>query len=464
MPRYPPQGGGITDLKTLFSQKIKASASDPADCINMETLVNAGLLTVDDVANYVNNIGTADFWAGIITAWSTSFSARVLNSNRISPSRVTSIFNSSNLPNSRAKDIATELATNTSYTNFQNIEAAFKGTQLLANDLQTILYGISFGSRIVDLLTQTPSDSTISTNTTLTGKNRFRNLTINSGITLTLDGQPSVIIAKSITNNGTITKTATGASGGTAPDGAGSGGSGGGELIILTDILNNYSTINANGNKGADGSTTTQSLGGNSGSSGNLIVIGTDTPGTGGNGAGTHGGSGNRNGGGGGACASEYVYGGAGGGSSTTTYTDAASLATDIEKSCIDWYIINVISKTPTTTKSFPNAYGSGGGGGAEYDGVGTGGGGGGGGGEIIALVNSLNNTGTISANGGSGGNGGTEGGSDSGGGGGGGGIVYVLYKSYTNLGTIQSNGGSGGTGDLNGSNGNAGTARAIAV
>jgi hypothetical protein len=105
MPRYPPQGGGIADLKTLFSQKIKALANDPADCINMETLVNAGLLTIDQVASYINSIGTADFWAGILMAYTNSFCASILNSTNISASRAASIINSDNMTYSKAASI-----------------------------------------------------------------------------------------------------------------------------------------------------------------------------------------------------------------------------------------------------------------------------------------------------------------------------------------------------------------------
>jgi hypothetical protein len=140
-------------------------------------------------------------------------------------------------------------------------------------------------------------------------------------------------------------------------------------------------------------------------------------------------------------------------------------LVGEICKAVVDWFIVNVLGKSPTTTKSLPNAYGSGGGGGAAYDGFTASGGGGGGGGEVLALCVSLNNTGTIRANGGNGGNGGTEGSQDCCGGGGGGGIVYVLYETLVSAGTLSADGGvHGATADYHGTNGTAGTAKAQAV
>jgi hypothetical protein len=140
-------------------------------------------------------------------------------------------------------------------------------------------------------------------------------------------------------------------------------------------------------------------------------------------------------------------------------------LATRIRQSVIDWVIVNVFAKSPTSTQAIPNVYGSGGGGGGVYDARCAGGGGGGGGGEVLALCLSLNNTGTIRANAGNGGDGGTEGDYDACGGGGGGGIVYALYKTLVNAGTLSAAYGThGATADWHGTNGTVGTAKAQAV
>lgn len=88
-------------------------------------------------------------------------------------------------------------------------------------------------------------------------------------------------------------------------------------------------------------------------------------------------------------------------------------------------------------------------------------GGGGGGGGVLIVYAKTINNQGSIHANGGNGGNGyyANAAGQGGGGGGGGGGTVLVYYRATTGsgIGTLQANGGtvgSNGTGGGNGSNG----------
>jgi hypothetical protein len=430
--KYPPQGITVGGAKQAFANAIANLSTDARDCIKMETLVNEGRLTVDQVASYVQNVETASFWAAIFNTWSDAFAASVLNSPNITAARAKGILADPNLT---------------------------------ANKTQSILYNMPFGSKLVDISTYGASDLNVTADTTITGVNRYATLTVASGVTLTVDGQPAALIAKTINNNGTIAKTATGAAGGAAGgSGGGPGGKGGGGLIIFTDNLNNSGTVNADGAAGGNGSTTATSGDGGEGSDGAFIRVGTDVAGTGGNGGEGGGGAGigRVNGAGGGATLN--YYGGLGGSSTYTTYTDYPTLADDIKKATIDWVIVNVYAKTPTTTKSYPNMYGSGGGGGAVEDTVGCCGGGGGGGGEITALCITLNNTGTIRANGGNGGNGGTEGPRDSSGGGGGGGIVYALYKSLTASGTLTATGGTYGSDDRLGTAGTAGTAKAVAI
>jgi hypothetical protein len=342
---------------------------------------------------------------------------------------------------------------------------------LTADEAQAILYAMPFSLRLVDILTYGASDVSYTANTTLTTILRCRNLSISSGVTLTVDTQPGVIIAYSISNSGTIAQNPKGGAGGSpATTGAGVGGRGGGGLVIFTGNLTNSGIISADGAAGGNGSTVTASGDGGAGGAGALMRVGADVAGTGGKGGGgTGGGAGGVNGGGGGGAEGPLLYyGGAGDGMNYTSFNDYISLMEYVKKAIIDWVLYNAWNMLPTKYNSiglWTTPYGSGGGGGAAYDGYSACGGGGGGGGEVIVLSATLNNTGTIRANGGNGGNGGTEGAYDNGGGGGGGGIVYVFYKSLTNLGTLQANGGIKGTSDSTAAyDGTAGTAKAIAI
>ena len=344
----------------------------------------------------------------------------------------------------------------------EHLKSLLSSTNLTADQCQSILYVLADGlliDTLVDLMTHDASDTFISTATTITGTNRYRTLNITPTITLTADGQPNVILVNKLQNSGTIAKSATGGAGG-APgaSGAGAGGAGGGGLIILAKELYNFGTISADGTNGANGSTVAASGSAEAGGAGSFAII-LGSPGRGGNGAGDYVGSGNYNGGGGGG---SYYYTYKGGDGGSCTYTTLT--ATDLLKAIIDWWLVNVLGKTPTTTKSVPSFYGSGGGGGAAHDGNTASGGGGGGGGEIIIFASRIHNVGTIRANGGKGGDGGSEGAYDFGGGGGGGGIVNVIYITATETGTITASGGSGGIGDHTGRAGTSGVAILIPV
>jgi hypothetical protein len=342
---------------------------------------------------------------------------------------------------------------------------------LTTDYMQAILYDmieLGYVERVIDVITYTAADSTVSADTTISGVNRYANLTIDAGVTLTVDGQPGVIIANSISNSGTILKTATGGTGGATYSGVGDGGAGGGGLII---IAKSYSggTVSADGIGGESGSTTGAYGCGSGGSGGYMIVVGTDSPGNGGNG----GKSGTSNycagdglggtpgaGGGGGARypVDPYYFGGGNGGTiSLETRSSYLEVYNESLKAAVDWFIVNVLGRTPTTTTNFYNCYGAGGGGGSDCADMADGGGGGGSGGYILLCTGDLNG-GTFTALGGAGGAGGTEGGYDTGGGGGGGGIVYILYKNLVAAPTIDVSGGAGGTGDISGGAGTAGT------
>ena len=320
-------------------------------------------------------------------------------------------------------------------------------------------------SKVIDIITASAASTTYSANASVTGVVRYRNLTINSGVTLTVGGQPGVIIANSISNAGTILKSATGAAGGPArSDGGGAGGRGGGGLIIIAGSASGgtYSADGGNGGNWVAGGFSGSAGSGYGGGAGNMNRFGTDSPGNGGAGSGTYGGAGGSPGAGGGGAIGAYS-GGAGGSITLTTQT-ASIIAKDMLKAAVDWYIVNVLGKTLTTQKSFINGYGSGGGSGAcadpnndyEFD---CAGGGGGSGGLLLAVILSIDG-GTFTARGGNGGVGGRPGVVNSHGGGGGGGLAYVLYQTQVNAPAFDVSGGAaGGTGA---GAGTAGVGRAI--
>jgi hypothetical protein len=351
------------------------------------------------------------------------------------------------------------------YIDGVQIGGILAGPGLRADRAQAILYQLiddGYYDKVVGALTYGAPSATITSNTTLTaGINRYNYLSVASGVTLTLGAGPGILIANTISNLGTIASGWTcGAGGAAATSGAGAGGAGCGAVIILARSIT-VGTITSNGAAGGDGSVVTASSSGGAGGAGNFWLISGDSVPNGGTG-GYHGGAGNPNGGGGGGPSSTYK-GGDGGSATTTTYSTGLGLLTELLKATVDWWLVNVAGKTPTTTKSIPSLGGSGGGGGGARDTYGAGGGGGGGGGQIIIYSASVT-AGTVQARGGAGGNGGTEGSYDAGGGGGGGGIIYVFYKSLSGSFTYDVSGGAGGTGDYAGAAGGTGVFRAIAV
>jgi len=448
-----------------------------------ETLVDAGLLTVDDVAKYSNTVSadvvahccseiySASFAASLLTNTNitTSRAAAILNSARfnvdkaamvidsMSLTSAATILNDSNLAVSKAVSILSS-----SYISASKVYSILSNAGLSADRIQNILFNMPIGSRFIDIVTNEASSVTITSNTSISGANRYYMLSVASGVTLSLDGQPNVIIAKMIVNNGTMDKTVTGASGGGGVCASGGGGQGGGGVIIFCDTFTNIGTIRANGGNGSFGRYPSCSSNGNAGGAGVFYRVGSDSAGTGGGGGTSGGGSGGINGGGGGG-AYGYAAGGSGDGSTITTFSTYSDLADDIKKAVADWFIRNVLGKSPSTSKPFPDLKGSGGGSGAATYGPTyyfTGGGGGGGGGHIIVICLTASNIGSITSTGGNGGAG-SDSNQNAGGGGGGGGIVYLLYKTALNIGTLTSSGGSGTQG---GGNGSGGTAKASAI
>ncbi|MEM2294608.1 MAG: hypothetical protein QXX41_15185 [Nitrososphaerota archaeon] len=438
--RLPSYGGGAAVVEI---KDVKYSSPD-AFALVLQSLPDADAINMARMFIGIHDYFTEIFNSDNITVGKV---ATILNDPGIATSKVAEIFNNPKIAASR-------------------IHSILSNVSITANRVQAILYqmaDLGYVGKLNDIITTTAPDVSFTANTTVTGIVRYRNVSIASGVTLTVDGQPGVIIAYNLTNNGTITKTATGGAGGAPGGGVGRGGAGGGGLIIVANEVH-YGTYNANGANGENGTTTNVSTGGSAGGGGAMIRVGTNAPGNGGKGgsfAPETEGRGGAPGAGGGGGATQC--GGAGGAVTLTTINSYSTIFAEVLKQAADWYAVNVLGKTPTTTKSFYNVYGAGGGGGGDADTYSDGGGGGGSGGQIIVSVNVING-GTFNANGGKGGNGGTEGASDSGGGGGGGGIVYVLYKTLVASPTLNASGGAGGTGDYNGSAGTAGTALAIAV
>jgi hypothetical protein len=411
----------------VYKLKVAAYPDDVAEYISY-TMQN-NIMTADDWASVFNVYGVdPDFLASVLNSqyMPTSYAAAILNSQYMSLSRAVAIVNSQNLSGSKATGI-------------------LKDANILANTVQSILYNIPFSDRLIDILTATAPDVTLNANATFSGVNIFRTLNLN-GHTYTAGGQPHVIIAKAIyiPTGSKLVKTPTGGAGGAAP---GPGGAGGGGLIIFTSLLNNADTISADGATPQQPNCNTGN-GANGGAGVFGLLSGNSYTATGGSGGGGCNSYGDATGGGGPKGAS-YTYGctsGAGGDLTTTTFT-----VDTVRKALIDWYIKNVLGKSPTTTTAIPNFYGAGGGAGCGYNNSGyvfTGAGGGGSGGEIIVIAITLNNTGSITALGG----GGQKPSccypgsfdihySPSGAGG----VIYVFYKTLQSLGTLNVSGNQSG-------------------
>ena len=337
------------------------------------------------------------------------------------------------------------------------VRNVFTSSLFTADKTQAIMYKLAEHGMydvLLDAITYDAPSASITTSTTLTtGVSVYRDLSISSGVTLTLGQAPCVLIAKKIMNYGVITTDQIKGAGGAGAYGAGSGGGGAHGIIIMADELRT-GTIRANGSNGTAATGVTGNAGGAAGGAGFFWEIGTYKAGNGGNG-GASGGAGRYNGGGGGG-ASTYV-GGAGGRATSLSFPDARSLLTELFKAMIDWALVNLASKTPSTTKNFPDLGGSGGGAGSSHSSSGQSGGGGGGGGGQVVLFGNVLNAGRVEARGGAGANGY---GSDSGaGGGGGGGIVYAIYKTLNGSFVFDVAGGAAGTSAVAGTAGSAGSA-----
>jgi hypothetical protein len=275
-----------------------------------------------------------------------------------------------------------------------------------------------------------------------------QNITIASGVTVTCGTHTCFFIAQNFNNQGTIVNPY-GATSGNAVYGdwgGGVGGTGGGGIVVIAYTAA-MGTINVNGGNGMAATTSpgcccNSCLGqvGFSGGSGAFALLsGMSVP---------SGGNGHPNGGGGGGSNTQNGHGGAGGSAIVYSFANGNDLVTYAIQGISDWWLSNVIGKTPSSVTPLLFVYGSGGGGGASNNtGYYGGGGGGGGGGEVIIYGYNVI-AGTAFANGGNGGVGSTGGLTQgAGGGGGGGGILLVFYGPGGLNGSIgfEALGGSGG-------------------
>jgi hypothetical protein len=376
---FPPQGaGGIADAGALADSYVELFKEKDVRGIVIlpyaEYFYNAGKITVDDVAAFINDVidDIAFIALHFEIFYTPPFAASILNSSGLSVSKASAIINDENLSLPKAVAIMNDesllISRAAAIMNDENL-SAFKAAAIIddenlstskayniithdnlsANRTQEILYSMSISSKLVDILTYDAGDLTVSSNTTISGVNRYNTLTINSGVTLTIDGQPGALIVKTLNNSGTIVKSATGGTGGNpAAYGAGRGGNGGGGLIIFADYVIN-TVIRANGDNGTSGSGTGLSGGwGGHGGDGHYFRVGSDSAGNGGAGGSDTNGSAGGGGGNGGSGGDGYSsYNGGNGGSVTyTTFSTYQSLAEHIKKSVIDWVLVNVFKIT----------------------------------------------------------------------------------------------------------------------
>ncbi|MEM1710732.1 MAG: hypothetical protein QW820_07565 [Sulfolobales archaeon] len=380
---------------------------------------------------------------------------KVLNSYELSVDKLAQIFNEPSLPASYCVKLITH-----PNMSFQRVIDMLYNPYLSADKEQSILYALvdsGYYGLLLDILTYNAPSYTIRYNTTWTsGVNIVKNLTLQANLTLSTG--PAVIIADTISSTGSIYSGWIKGSGGTpgAP-GAGRGGDGRGGIIILAKTITTLGYVYCIGGNGGSASTVSASGGGGNGGGGLFYEVSGYPAGIGGNGGGTVG-PGSKNGGGGGGMS--YAPGGSGGVASVVTFNTLKDLVVELLKMACDWWLINVVGKTPTTYKTFPLLGGSGGGGGGARVGSMASGGGGGGGGQIVVFAINMGSA-VLYAMGGRGGNGGYEGAVDCGGGGGGGGLVYVAYKTLSGTITADVSGRGGGSGDY-GYSGASGTSGSV--
>ena len=262
-------------------------------------------------------------------------------------------------------------------------------------------------------------DVTFSSNTTITsdlenGLKNYRNVTVNSGVTLTVVGL--VLCSGTLTNNGTIS--ARGNAGVLNGQGLRSGG------LFPATVISNAGVNGSNNVAGTAGSPIANPTS-------SQAVMGGGRGGTGGT------------------AAAGSVAGGVAGLLVTLSSLTEAAWRNHF------WSIVSGVAMTRGSSPLHVCAGGTGGGGGAGSGGIG--GGGGGGGGALVICARHVAGSGTITAAGGNGGN--AFSGNSGGGGGGGGGFLALVTEDSAHSFTLNVAGGTGGTGLGTGATGSAGSA-----
>lgn len=358
----------IPGVRTNKTAAIAAADANKVTDINsLITMFNSNLTDSFAVSIFDN------------TNLSAEKAAMVIGSATITVAKAASWFGNSGLSTTRCAAIL-----NSTNVDVSKSISILSDASITADKAQSIMYDSNLStSKLIDIITNTAGDAIISANTTISNVSRYKNLTINSNRWLYVGGQPGVIICNTLTNNGIIDKTATGGAGGANGAGyGGAGGNGGGGLLILCKNFDNNYYVQAKGVAGSMGGMANNGIPsqGSPGSTKTIYRYSTSS----------YSGSGGTGGGG------NFCPPGGAGGTPTYMTTTAFNIFNLVRKAGIDWYLVNVISKSPTSTTAFLDVGGPGGGG-ASYNGGTCGGGASSGaGGEAIIACDIFDNSGTI--------------------------------------------------------------------
>jgi len=429
----------LTDIQSLVSaiqNNDPSLLSTPSDLQYVPVPYYAGQVSLTQVAafidNAVRNYGLAGAFGGFISnnpynLWTTNFVQSLTLNPYLTATSLIMLITNGAVP--------------------ANIAQFF---------LYTLAQNYYYNKWIYTITANAPSSITFSANAKLsTNVLIAQNITIASGVTVTCGTRTCLFVAQSFNNYGTVV--AYGGTGGVPTGGAGVGGTGGGGIVVVA-VTAALGTFNLSGSPGGNASGYTATANGGAGGVGVFyIVTGVTVPlgGTGGQGNAGYVGIPGYNGGGGGT-ANNY-NGGTGGIATVYSFSSPNAMVTYILQGLSDWWLINVVGKTPSSTTPLALIHGSGGGAGGVFNGDAAGGGAGGGGGEAVVYGYNIL-SGTINAAGGNGGNGvGVSGYNYGGGGGGGGGLAFIFYGAAVGTITANMTGGVGGVGSTSLGNGLAG-------
>jgi len=333
-----------------------------------------GQVSMTQVAAFVNNLVENYNAAGIIASfinsdpfslWHMDFVTNLIQSPYLGFTNASQILSAAST--SALASIAT--STNVPVT---TILALISNAALSATAAQGLLYGLAnnyYYNKWLQVVTyNAPTSVTFSTNTVLsTNVLIAQNITISSGVTVTCGTTTCFFIAQVFNNQGTIVNPY-GAPGGTGGSGGGTGGIAGGGVVIITYTAA-IGTINVNGSVGGTAYYYTGASGvgwwGATGISGQFAVVsGISVPigGTGGIGSNYTPFGGVPNAGSGGGTANNWGW--SGGPAVVYSFANGNALVTYAVQGISDWWLSNVVGKSPPSVTPLLFVYGSGGGGG----------------------------------------------------------------------------------------------------